>query len=107
MFELAPARLGAQGVRGDHEGEDVGALDPELDLPPPLDCRADVLAVDPDVLAVVGERFAQPLDELLVAARVGDEDVGHLGPPAFPPLFAPRARLKHPRRRPLNTTQRS
>ena len=54
VLALAATWLRAQRVGGDHEGEDVGALDPELDLTPPLDRRTDVLAVDPDVLAALG-----------------------------------------------------
>ena len=81
VLALPATGLGAKRLGCDHEGEHVGTLDPELDLAAPLDRGPDVLAVHPHVLAALRQRLAQPLDEVLVAARVGDEDIGHPGPP--------------------------
>jgi Transposase, Mutator family len=59
----------------------VGGLDPCPDAGAPVGrAAADVLDVDPDVLAALGEGLRQPkLGELLVLAGVGEEDVRTIG----------------------------
>jgi hypothetical protein len=78
LRQLLSADGRRQRVGGQNEHDDLGGFDPRPDGRAPVGrAAADVLDVDPDVLAVRRERLRQPtLGELLVDAGVGEEDVG-------------------------------
>ena len=62
----------------DDEDEAVGAVDRVVDVLLPVRAGRDVVPVDPDVLAALGQEVVQLANERRVLARVRDEDVGHL-----------------------------
>jgi hypothetical protein len=61
--------------RRHHDDDRLRGFDPCLDPRAPVRALRDVLEIDPQVLAIRGKRSDEPLDELAVAARVGDERV--------------------------------
>ncbi len=79
--ELAPAVLGLERLRADHEDERARRPDAGVDALLPVGARLDVVEVEPDVLSPRLEcRHQLALDELPgVAARVRDERIGPRG----------------------------
>jgi hypothetical protein len=76
-LQLLAADGRRQRVRREHEDDDLGGLDPRPYVRPPVrGAAADVLDVEPDLLAALRERSRQPLlDEVAVLARVREKHV--------------------------------
>jgi len=79
VLDLLRARLGLCKVRRQHRHDHARRLDPGEHLRVPVRSLADVLEIDPDVLATRLEGVGERAHRLLVAPRVGEEDVGALG----------------------------
>ena len=80
--QLEEAVLGRERALADDEDDALGGVDRLVDVLRPLRRGRDVLPVDPDVPAALGQERVQPADELAVEAGVRDEDVGHGPQPA-------------------------
>ena len=75
MVDLLLAERRGDRVGADHEDESVAPLDRPAQRRREHLRVADSLDVDPDVLAALPQALDEPVDQLGVAARVGDEDV--------------------------------
>ena len=73
--DIGGHRIGAQ-----HEHHGVGARDQRLDALPPFLEGVDVCAVDQRLEAARLQRHLQPIGKGHVLARIGDEDLGFVGP---------------------------
>src|SRR5262249_39508172 len=77
VLHLESAHLRRRRLRRDHVDEAVGTLDGAEDLAHPLGRRRNALLVHPGGEPVRREGIDEAVDEVGVAARVGDEDVAH------------------------------
>jgi hypothetical protein len=75
ILKLVRAFLGADRIWADDEDDVVRRVDPGGDVRAPGRARRDVLRVDPDVLAALGEERVQLRREAGVTPGVREEDV--------------------------------
>jgi hypothetical protein len=75
VINLFAANIRAHAVGADDKDKRVGSINPGLDLLPPIRCFGNIFKVCPDFFLLPFEGIKEFVHEVIVFARVGNENI--------------------------------